>query len=516
MKDFLKKYLSWVLVVILLLILIFFRSCNCGSGITDKGQENDKKTGNTKYDSLKVREILDISKSSPKEIVFPSKVNLNAIHRKGAGVYLVAGEKGEVWVTPNGGLNWVQGKGTGTESLYGVAVLSHDVMLAVGKSGTIIRSTDKGLNWVNIKSGTSKDLKSVSFPDFNTGYAVGQDGIVLKSVDAGITWNTLPFSPSTIQINSVCFIDINTGWFAGKGGALYKSVNAGASWTNLDSLNTIPNNDLNCISFNSLLRGTAVGEGGIILNTTNGGANWVQHLPASAYDLKGVHRVSNLLSYIVGHGVIIRENSGVYTNTETTPANKYNAVDPSPYISGISVGETGIMTGVNTILCDDCNQKGNHDVIFLPPEGETDTRWKVRLRIYNNTNFDFKSYLRVVTPGFYLDHTIMNGWTQNDNTGTQHTLSDDASQQNINRLEYNQIGLGTISTEDDIDVATLNMNDRQAGYIELNLTPIEGNTFNNGSVEFYFGKLIAESIFGPEISFCYRVTYVLGEEQEEQ
>ena len=152
MKKFIQNYLPWLLVIILIIILLFFRSCNCGPGTGSEDQkkkqeqDKDKPTGNAKYDSLKIKEIQDISNRNTEDIKPFTKTNLNAIHRIGDGVYCTVGNKGEAWITPNGGLNWVQGKGTGTNDLYGVAVLSYNIMIAVGDKGTIIRSTDKGLH----------------------------------------------------------------------------------------------------------------------------------------------------------------------------------------------------------------------------------------------------------------------------------------------------------------------------------------------------------------------------------
>lgn len=513
MKEFAQKYLPWILVVILIIILIFFRSCSCGSvnsgKDTDLGEQHGNDTGISS--KRKIRAINDISKSNPKTIKSPTTTTLNAIHRKGAGVYLTVGDNGEVWITPNGGLNWIRGKGTGTQNLYGAAVLSFDVMIAVGNNGTIIRSKDKGLNWDTVTSHTANTIRSVSFPDFNNGYAVGDNGLILKTADAGVTWSIVPFSPSTLQINSVCFINSTTGWFAGKGGALYKTISAGGNWTKLDSLNLFAGNNFNCISFNSLERGTAVGDNGIIINTVNGGITWIASSHISGNDLKAVHRVSNILSYVAGNGIMYRENNGIYLTIEQISANKYNAVDPSPYISGISVGLSGIMTGVNTILCEDCNVKGNHDVMFLPPEGGNDTLWKVRLRIYSNSSYDFKRYLRVITPGFHMDHTVFSGWTQNDNLGIQDPIAPVSQNATTSRLNYSSItSPATFNSipEDEIDAATLDMDQMQGGYLELNLMPITGNTFDNGTVEFYFGK---DS--GPDTSFCYRVTYTLGEDK---
>ncbi len=518
MKEFLQKYLSWILVVILIIILIFFRSCNCGPGTGSEEQkkneekEKPKPTGNPKFDSLKVKEILNVSKREAESIKFPSKINLNAVNGYKAGVRCVAGDKGEVWVTPNDGLDWVQGKGTGNENLYGTAVLSYKTMIAVGNKGTIIRSIDAGLNWVSIKSGTNKNIKSVSFADNNIGYAVGETGLVLKTEDAGLTWSDKSV-PQPVQINSVCFINPNTGWFAGKGGIIYKTINAGALWTPLDSLHKPTSANLNGISFSSLTKGTAVGESGTILNTTDGGSNWTLKTYSPAKNLIGVHRVSNILAYIVGEGIIIRDNSGAYTTITPDGSKTYNAVDPeSPYISAISVGNTGTIYCVNTTQCDDCtlNLKGNHDIVFFPPNVNDNARWKVRLRIYNDAAYDFKRLLKFITPGMHMDHTVLSGWTQYDNSNTQYYLNQDMPNNNP-RLQYTRITGTTDEGYDDIDFAILNMAERQAGYIEIALTPIASNTFNNGKVEFYFGRIDGEGTPNEDTTYCYKITYILGE-----
>lgn len=506
MKDFLKKYLSWVLVVILLIILIFFRSCDCGS----------KPTGNKKPGKDKTKAVKDISKVTNK----PSDqkigtVDLFTIDRFGAGTYVTAGKGGEVYVTHNGGINWVQGSSGSTIDLYGSAALGYETFIAAGDSGVILRSTDFGAVWVQVNSGTTKKIKSLSFPEGNTGFACGESGLILKTIDGGVTWNSISVD-SSYHIASVCFVNASTGWFTGKNGIIFRTDDSGVTWSPQVS-GTLKN--LNGISFNNSSTGTCVGEDGTILFTSNGGSSWSVKTTAFTGDLLGVHRASNTLAFIVGKGVILREFRDSLSYILSDTSRIFYAVDPNePYIGGIAVGGSGNTMTVNTIVCQDCETAGNHEVVFTPP-GEDESTWKVRIRIYQDPTYKFKEYLRIITPGFELDNSIINGWTQFDGFEQEPSIIDDNTNGNF-RKHNTPGGNNPYSNNGYIDAATLRIDERNTAYLDFVLNSIPGNSSNTGMFEFYFGECptglgvtcgLNES---DNMLFCHKVTYYLGPAQQ--
>lgn len=507
MKDFLKKYLSWVLVVILLIILIFFRSCNCGS----------KPTGDKRPGKDTTKAIKNISKATNK----PSdqkigNADLFTIDRFGAGTYVTAGKGGEIYVTHNGGINWVQGSSGSTIDLYSSAALGYETFIAAGDSGVILRSTDFGAAWVQVNSGTTKRIKSLSFPESNTGFASGESGLILKTIDGGLTWNSISVD-SSYHITSVCFVNASTGWFTGKNGIIFRTDDSGVTWAPQVS-GTLKN--LNGISFNNPSTGTCVGEDGTILFTKNGGSSWSVKTTAFTGDLLGVHRASNTLAFIVGKGVILREFRDSLSYILSDTSRIFYAVDPNdPYIGGIAVGGSGNTMTVNTLVCQDCETGANHEVVFTPP-AEYESSWKVRIRIYQDPSYNFKEYLRIITPGFELDNSAINGWTQFDGfePGEPSVLDENT---NGNFRRHNTPGGNNpYSNNGFVDAATLKINGRNTAYLDFELVAIPGNTPNTGMFEFYFGECPSNTVFGPcnlsnteEMSFCHKVTYYLGPSQ---
>lgn len=400
--------------------------------------------------------------------------NLNAIHRYGAGSYIVAGDSGTIMITPNGGLNWLLPASGTTKHLYGSAINDYDTMMVVGDSGKVIRSNNKGVTWNNINSGTTKTLRSVTFPTKFIGYSSGDSGIILKTSNAGISWSTIYSDTLAGSIKSIYFADSLTGWFCTSKGRIYKSVNGGSSWSIQYSNAAI---SLNSISFNGINKGTAVGSGGAVVETNNGGSTWVLSGYNAGVDLNGVHRVNDKLAFICGNGKIIRESNSTMTEILNNPAYKFNAVDPDPYIMGLSVADLGLIAGVSVGECD-CSSK--NDLVMFPTE--ENHKWRISIRLNNSSIY--RQYLRIIVPGFEFDNTILTGWTQTDQVittdpginyivGSSGTMSSSTS--------------GSYSVTNTNDAITLNLDSKTSALLNLDLNPTPLNQTTVGTVNYFFG-----------------------------
>lgn len=416
--------------------------------------------------------------------------NLNAIHRYGAGSFIVAGDSGTIMITPNGGLNWLLPASGTTKHLYGSAINDYDTMMVVGDSGKVIRSNNKGVTWNNINSGTTKTLRSVTFPTKFIGYSSGDNGIIIKTSNAGISWSTIYSDTLAGSIKSIYFADSLTGWFCTSKGRIYKSVNGGSSWSIQYSNAAI---SLNSISFNGINKGTAVGSGGAVVETNNGGSTWVLSAFNAGVDLNGVHRVNDKLAFICGQSKILREDNGSYIELINNPAYKFNAVDPYPYIFGIVVADLGNMYDVNVSICDCINQ---NNLVMMPTE--ENHNWRISIRLNNDASY--KKLLRIFTPGYEVDNNVITGWTQNDQIQTTQTeLSTTLSQSTLG--VGNPPPTGSYSVSGVNDVITVNLDARTSALININLGPNGLNTFPAGSVNFYYGQ--------SEFDYCAHVKYVL-------
>ncbi len=414
--------------------------------------------------------------------------NLNAIHRYGAGSFIVAGDSGTIMITPNGGLNWLLPASGTTKNLYGSVINDYDTMMVVGDSGKVIRSNNKGVTWNYMNSGTTKTLRSVCFPTKFTGYSSGDSGIVIKTTNSGLTWSTIYSFDTTGTIRSICFSDSLTGWFCTSKGRIYKSVNGGNSWSIQYNNSAV---SLNCISFNGFAKGTAVGSGGVIVETNNGGSTWLLSGYNAGVDLNGVHRVNDKLAFICGNGKIIRESNNTMVDLLNNPAYKFNAVDPDPYIMGLSVAELGLICGVNVEGCT-CEDRNN--LVMMPTEEYG--KWKINLRLNNDANY--KKYLRIIVPGFEFDNNVITGWTQNDQVSQTDPVLTYAFSTTYAEPDPN--GLCTITGIN--DVMTIDMESRISALINFYLDPNRLNASYLGYVDFYYGD--------ENNQYCAHLRYLLS------
>jgi hypothetical protein len=136
-----------------------------------------------------------------------------------------------------------------------------------GDRGKIFKSTNGGDNWVEQNSNTLADLWSLYFVDANTGWVVGQNGSILKTEDGGTNWFQQN-SPVSEFLFSLQFLNTNIGYTCGLNGTILKTTEGGADWQQQVSGTGQGLIDLHFLSPDT---GYVVGWFGTILKTTNGG-----------------------------------------------------------------------------------------------------------------------------------------------------------------------------------------------------------------------------------------------------
>lgn len=482
-----NKFKNILLLVFVYLLISAFNSCS-----ERPPQNNSSNKVNCCDTSKPVGKVLSAKEITPVDSVnLITTKNLNALHRYGAGSFVVAGDSGTILITPNAGLNWSTPSSGTTKHLYGCSITDYDTMHAAGESGTILRSKDKGVTWSGVQTNTGVTLRSIYFPTKFTGYSAGDSGKIIKTTDAGNSWNLLYSNDSTGNIRSVYFADSITGWFCSSNGRIYKTINGGLTWiTQYNNLTDV----LNCVSFNGNLKGTTVGNNGKILETNNGGNTWNASSFNPSADLYSVHRVNNDLAFLCGNGKIIRESSGTFTEILNNQAYNFKAVDPDPYIMGLAVADLGLIKEVNVAPCD-CGDK--NDLVMLPTE--YNHKWRITIRL--NDNSAFRDNIRIIVPGFEIDNSVLTGWTQTDqienpdpNISYQLSSSGNPSNPVTNAGGYVLSGIN--------DAATINLNHKNSAYITLDLTPTSLNTSNVGSVNFFYGN--------SGNNYCASVKYILS------
>ncbi|GIR21807.1 MAG: oxidoreductase [Flavobacteriales bacterium] len=151
----------------------------------------------------------------------------------------------ELYVTENGGENWVQVPGSNIPNPLGgeygytrqIEINGNNVWYTTNK-GRIYKSSDKGNNWVVYQSpiadfGSAEVNGNISFSDSQNGILVDNSANVYKSVDGGASWDQLtPNGP--VYTSGLCYIDgTNTIFTTGNGSSF--SLDGGYSWTPIDT-----------------------------------------------------------------------------------------------------------------------------------------------------------------------------------------------------------------------------------------------------------------------------------------
>ena len=102
-------------------------------------------------------------------------------------------------------------------------MIDANVATLAGERGTIMRTTDGGLSWKNQPSGTSEDLHAIWFINSVYGIAVGDSGSAVRTSNRGVSW--IPtFTGSVNNLASVCFNGLNVGSIVGEKGTIIRTV----------------------------------------------------------------------------------------------------------------------------------------------------------------------------------------------------------------------------------------------------------------------------------------------------
>lgn len=108
--------------------------------------------------------------------------------------------------------------------LSATTFLDEDRGWAVGQRGLIYWTRDGGLNWKGGEHGIQDDLNDIEFFDFAHGWAVGENGTLLSTKDSGVSW-TRENSGTGQHLRSVHFANRDQGWAVGDNGTILTFAN---------------------------------------------------------------------------------------------------------------------------------------------------------------------------------------------------------------------------------------------------------------------------------------------------
>lgn len=129
--------------------------------------------------------------------------HLNTITSNGNGVVYIAGEKGVLFRSDDGGENWITLQSPYEGSFFGSLVgPGVDDVFVFGLQGNIFKSNDRGDSWAKAKSKNTDGVMDGVVLGENGVILVGNSGVILTSKDAGSSYS-VEITPSRQAILAI-------------------------------------------------------------------------------------------------------------------------------------------------------------------------------------------------------------------------------------------------------------------------------------------------------------------------
>jgi photosystem II stability/assembly factor-like uncharacterized protein len=267
-----------------------------------------------------------------------------------SGRAVVAGDKGVIMTTDDGGRTWTRQtlkSGPKYYDLYSVA-FSPDGSRgwAVGDAGAIFRTDDRGTTWTEQKGPADLNaaLLKIAVADAQRFCAGGEHGVLLCTSDGGATWNLQKFRD--ISFFDMAYSDPNSVWAVGEFATLLHSGDNGKTWQVRNGGEIGKGDPLFSIAFSGH-QGLAVGLIGTSLQSNDDGKTWQAHgLPIGGRSLYTVSTVPSSQTaefYAAGEqGLSALISNGEVTSVPSGVADAIAAAAFSPRL-GIAVGLSGTL-----------------------------------------------------------------------------------------------------------------------------------------------------------------------------
>ena len=165
----------------------------------------------------------------------PTEAALHSVMINGRGIGLAVGESGVVLRTTNGGARWTRIPLTAVRVFNTVWIDDAGHALIAGERGQRFVSVDAGITWQSLAIGDHDHFAGAAFRDGHL-WLVGSDGRFERSDDFGLTW-TAETSPSREQLRNILITTRGTMIISERPGRVYWRAPSGA-WTLSDLTTT--------------------------------------------------------------------------------------------------------------------------------------------------------------------------------------------------------------------------------------------------------------------------------------
>jgi len=253
----------------------------------------------------------------------PGEVDLVAVYFTSRDKGWVAGDKGFLAVTEDGGRTWRRVELNTTEDV-------NEIYFRNDKNGYLVAgrkmflTTDGGQTWNETRiyrpgefRNLTPEFLSIRFADKKRGIAVGSllrkgrkeemvvESLVMRTEDGGENWSRVVV-PTKSELFHLDFDGSSRVWIVGDGGVILFSGDGGRTFVRQ---NTGTRQPIYNVDFRDSKNGYAVGKAGTILRTENGGETWENVQTHVTESLMRVDFADDKNGWIVGYqGTILRSS----------------------------------------------------------------------------------------------------------------------------------------------------------------------------------------------------------------
>ena len=199
----------------------------------------------------------------------PSGIRFRAVEFLNARNGFLAGDRGILLETENGGSSWRKVESSTDKNLLSIHFVGDKGWIA-GYDGVILHSGDGGKTWISQNSNTTQPLESIYFADADHGWAVGWVGTMVRTSDGGKNWKPVDVPDASWTLSSVYFRDKDNGWAVGFQGSILRTQDGGLTWIAQKSPVT---SWLTSVRFDRQGRGWIAADSDLLLSE-DGGETW--------------------------------------------------------------------------------------------------------------------------------------------------------------------------------------------------------------------------------------------------
>lgn len=153
---------------------------------------------------------------------------------------VVAGDRGHILYSDDGGATWQQAKVPTRQMLTAVYFVDDTHGWAVGHDALILATEDGGQTWTRQYEEREREapLLDVWFENRQHGIAVGAYGALLETTDGGKTWHDIADrldNEDGFHLNAIAAIPGGGVFIVGEMGGMFRSADQGMTWERVES-----------------------------------------------------------------------------------------------------------------------------------------------------------------------------------------------------------------------------------------------------------------------------------------